>query len=166
MSLERLRASFLALVSAELAATTAAVEAECRDRVTAAQADVELLVAEARAAGTADAADEARRLVAEARRHARGEVLNAQHEVYQQLRSAALAEASRLRGSDGYRPLLDRLAAEARSRLGADATIELDPDPAGGVVARDGLRVVDCSLPALANRCLDRLGPRVAELWQ
>jgi vacuolar-type H+-ATPase subunit E/Vma4 len=166
VNLERLRASFLALVSAELAATIGTAEAERLDRMAAADAEVERLIAEARTAGKEDAAHETRQLVANARRHARGEVLTARRDVYEQLRSAALAETLTLRESRRYRALLDRLTADARSELGVDAIIEVDPDPGGGVIARDGPRVVDCSLTVLANRCLDGLGPRVEELWQ
>jgi len=43
--------------------------------------------------------------------------------------------------------------------------IERDPSPDGGVVARAGTRRVDYRLPILAERALDDLSDKVAELW-
>ena len=44
---------------------------------------------------------------------------------------------------------------------GATATVHR----AGGVVARSGHAVVDCSLPRLASLAVDALGDEVRELW-
>jgi vacuolar-type H+-ATPase subunit E/Vma4 len=166
VNLERLRTAFLATVAADLAETSRGLEGEPRERVAAAGAEVERLVAAARAEAEGAAAGEARQLVAQARRHARGEILAARRDAYDELRAAAHSQALALRGSPRYRELLDRLTATVASELGASATVDVDPDPAGGVVARDGTRLVDCSLPALAGRCLATLGPRVEELWR
>lgn len=166
MNVERLRGSFLEAVSAELDEESGGLEAGLRDRVAAARKDVEQQVAEARSAGERDAKVEVRGLVARARRAARAEALAARNEMYEQLRAEALAKVLALRGSAGYRRLLERLSSELRAQLGAGATLEVDPDPAGGVIARDGTRLVDCSLPALARRCLAALGPQVEELWR
>jgi vacuolar-type H+-ATPase subunit E/Vma4 len=163
---ERLRTSFLATVSAEVAASARTLEPERLGRIAAANADAERLIASARAAGEAEAANDALQLVAKARREARGEMLAARRETYERLRTVAQAEVLALRGSPQYRRLLDRLATDVRSQLGAGAVTEVDPDPVGGVISRDGHRSVDCSLPALANRCLDALGPRVEVLWK
>jgi vacuolar-type H+-ATPase subunit E/Vma4 len=166
VSLESLRAAFLETVSAEIAEAGRALEAERGRRMAIASAAAERLVADARVAAESAAANEARQLVAQARRQARGEILAARRDTYDELRAAALSHTLSLRGSPRYRELLDRLVAEVRSELGTSATIAVDPDPAGGVIARDGTRLVDCSLPALAGRCLTALGPRVEELWR
>jgi vacuolar-type H+-ATPase subunit E/Vma4 len=166
VNVERLRGSFLEMVSAELVEESSVFEAELRDRVTAARTDVEQLVAEARSAGERDAAGDVQRLVAGARRAARAEALAARNEMYEQLRADVLTKVLALRGSAGYRRLLERLSSELKAQLGAGATLEVDPDPAGGVIARDGTRLVDCSLPVLARRCLAALGPQVEELWR
>jgi vacuolar-type H+-ATPase subunit E/Vma4 len=166
VNVERLRGSFLEMVSAELVDESRGFEAELRDRVAAARTDVEQLVAEARSAGERDAAGDVQRLVAGARRAARAEALAARNEIYEQLRAEVLTRVLALRGSAGYRRLLERLSSELKAQLGAGATLEVDPDPAGGVIARDGTRLVDCSLPVLARRCLAALGPQVEELWR
>jgi vacuolar-type H+-ATPase subunit E/Vma4 len=166
VNVERLRGSFLEMVSAELVEESRGFEAELRDRVAAARTDVEQLVAEARSAGERDAAGDVQRLVAGARRAARAEALAARNEIYEQLRAEVLTRVLALRGSAGYRRLLERLSSELKAQLGAGATLEVDPDPAGGVIARDGTRLVDCSLPVLARRCLAALGPQVEELWR
>jgi vacuolar-type H+-ATPase subunit E/Vma4 len=166
VNVERLRGSFLEMVSAELVEESRGFEAELRDRVAAARTDVEQLVAEARSAGERDAAGDVQRLVAGARRAARAEALAARNEIYEQLRAEVLTRVLALRSSAGYRRLLERLSSELKAQLGAGATLEVDPDPAGGVIARDGTRLVDCSLPVLARRCLAALGPQVEELWR
>jgi vacuolar-type H+-ATPase subunit E/Vma4 len=166
VSIETLRASFLETVSAELAEGSRALEAERGQRMAAAGAEVERLTADARAAAESAAANEARQLVAQARRQARAQILAAQRDTYDELRAATHSEALSLRGSGRYPELLERLAAAARAQLGSSAAVAVDPDPGGGVIARDGPRLVDCSLPALAGRCLAALGPRVEELWR
>jgi hypothetical protein len=58
-----------------------------------------------------------------------------------------------------------RCCAAARRDLGADAAVEVDPANAGGVRAACGSRRVDYTLPTLADRCLDDLGPALRRLW-
>jgi len=166
VNLERLRVSFLAMVAAELAEAARELETERLDAVAAAATEVNRLVDYARAAGERDAATEGQALVARARREARADALAAQTETYAELQAAARAAALALRGSSQYSRLLDRLAADVKSRLGAGATMDVDPDPSGGVIGRDGSRLIDCSLPMLARRCLAALGPELEELWR
>ena len=166
MNLAPLRDVYLAQVSAEVAETAASEESERLERLAAAAAEVEQLVAAAKAAGMEDAAAETRRALADARRQARATTLAAQREMYDRLRRDTIAEVRAIRGSPRYPALLDRLTAELRSQLGETAMLEVDPDPQGGVIARDGSRLIDCSLPALAERCLAALGPRIEELWR
>jgi hypothetical protein len=165
VNLERLHVSFLAMVAAELAEEARELEAERLDAVAAAATEVNRLGADARATGERDAATEAQLLVARARREAHADALAAQTETYAELQAAALAAALALRGSSRYPRLLDRLAADVKSQLGAGTTMDVDPDPGGGVIGRDGSRLVDCSLPTLARRCLAALGPELEVLW-
>jgi hypothetical protein len=90
-------------------------------------------------------------------------VLGAQREAYQELRARVLAAAGGLRTEPGYEELLGRLTAMATQAAGpgAAATVE----PGGGVVARSGGVVVDCSLARLAGLAFDGLGDRVRDLW-
>ena len=69
-----------------------------------------------------------------------------------------------LRRTDDYAALRERLERLARALLGPDA--EVTGHPEGGVVARAPGRRVDLSLPALADRALDRLGGEVRALWE
>jgi vacuolar-type H+-ATPase subunit E/Vma4 len=118
---------------------------------------------EARAQGEVDA--EAVLVVegTRARRQARGAVLRAQREAYDELRRRVLAEVSALREHASYPQQRERLAERARRALGADAVVS--EHPGGGVVAESGARRVTFSLEALADQALDRLGPDVEGLW-
>jgi len=164
VNLDRLRASYLAQVSAELDRATP--EVERGDRLATARAEADRLLTAARASGEKDAADAALRLRAGARREARTEILAARRALYDQLQTAALREALALRSSPRYPQLLDRLASAAKADLGEDAAVDVDPDPVGGMVARSRTRLVDYSLPALTARCVEALRPRIPELWR
>jgi len=165
VKLGRLRASFLSLVETEAAAEAARRDEERAERLAAIRTEGERLVAEAAAKGEQEGSEVATRMIAVARRQARAEVLTAQRDVYEQLRAVIVAEAVALRGAPSYPGLVERIAADLRAELGASATLEVDPDPVGGVIARRGSRIIDCSLPALARRCLDSLGSEVESLW-
>jgi len=166
VNLDRLRASFLEQVRAEAEQAAAAAEKEHAVRLAEAQRDARQLIADARAAGTKDAAEEAARIEAGARRQARGRVFAARRELYEDLRAATVQQAQGLRGGERYAALLDCLTAAARAQLGADAELEVDPAESGGVIGRKGPRLVDYTLPALTGRCIAALGPRAQELWQ
>lgn len=123
----------------------------------------EQLLAESRAAG----AERARAAVAEQlsrrQREARAVVLAAQRALYDQLRQQCREAAYALRADPGYPALKARLTEHALSVLGPGALVRESPD--GGVVATAGNRVLDLSLPALAEREIDRLGAEVVRLW-
>ncbi|NIL53938.1 hypothetical protein HBK87_25785 [Streptomyces sp. 2BBP-J2] len=59
---------------------------------------------------------------------------------------------------------MERLGHRARVLLGPGA--EVTGHPEGGVLARAPGRRADLSLPALAERALDRLGGEVRTLWE
>jgi vacuolar-type H+-ATPase subunit E/Vma4 len=73
------------------------------------------------------------------------------------------AGATALAETAEYEALRARLADRAREQLGPQALLVESPD--GGIVASAGNERVDLSLPALADRALERSGPEVAALW-
>jgi hypothetical protein len=79
------------------------------------------------------------------------------------LRAHVLTAVSELRDSPGYAGLLARLSALAARAAGPGAA--LTSCPAGGVLARSGAVLVDCSLPHIAELALAALGGQVRELW-
>jgi vacuolar-type H+-ATPase subunit E/Vma4 len=117
----------------------------------------------AQARGEADAAAAAAAERSRARDQARSIVLAAQRAEYQDLRAQVLAVADDLRTEPGYQELLSRLAMIATQAAGPDAGVTVQPE--GGVVARSGDVVVDCTLPRLAGLVVDELGEQVRELW-
>ncbi len=127
-----------------------------------ARRDAEAEVERARAAGAAQAEPVAAAELGRSRRTARSAMLGAElrthDEIAGQIRSAVLG----LRDEPGYPALRDRLAAMARRRAGPGAQVTEHPD--GGVIARTGGVVVDCSLPRLADRAIEELGTRIAGL--
>ena len=166
MSEAQLRTAYLALVDDEIARRAGALGDERAVAVARAQAEVDQMVSAARSNGQRDGARVAARIVAVARRSARAEVLAARREVYDEFRAAALDAVTGLRGSPRHDALVAGLRERLPHRLGPGATLEVDPGGRGGVIAADGRRVIDCSLPALAARCLDEFEPRVERLWQ
>ena len=125
--------------------------------------DAEQAVRQARAEGEAQAAPAAAAERAHGREQARSVALGAQRQACEELRAQVLAAAGRLRDGSGYERLVARLSALAAGATGPGATVT--EDPAGGVVARSGRAVVDCSLPRLASLAVDALGDEVRELW-
>lgn len=124
----------------------------------------EELLAAARAEGAAAARRRASRFVADARRQARETTLAAQREVYERVRSLALAQLGGLGGSPAAKELNARLETTARDLLGPDATVEVARTGVG-VIATRGQRRLDLSGAALVERELAGLGPRIAEVW-
>lgn len=138
-------------------------EADAAATVARAKREAAAIREEARAQGAADA--EALLVVerARARRQARALVLDAQHEVYQELRRQARQSAAALREDPAYPAMRARLAALARATLGADAIVT--EAPGGGVVAESRGRGVLYSLAALADNALDMAGVELEGLW-
>jgi hypothetical protein len=162
-ALAPVRAALLAAAEADAAALLAAADAEVAAAVAAAEAQAAELVARARAEGAADAetmlaADRAR-----GGREARRIALAARREAYELLRDRARAGVAALPADPAYPAILARLTARARALLGADA--EIAPHPDGGVLGSAPGRRCDLSLPALADRAVDSLGPEVERLW-
>lgn len=164
MNLEPVRASLLEQARAEAAARVDAARREADERRSSARAEADGLLR--RVLGEREEATAAARSrsLLRARREARAIVLHARRDAYEELRAAALAAAADLRARPDYPRLRDRLAAAARERLGPDA--EVTEPEGGGVLARAGERLVDCSLPVLVQRRLADLGPDLEDLWK
>jgi vacuolar-type H+-ATPase subunit E/Vma4 len=161
--LEPVRAALLAAARADAAAVLAAADENAAATVAAARAQVTDLVATARREGAADAAAMLAADRARGRREARRIELSARQEAWVRLRVRARMAVTALRDDPAYARLRDRLAARARQLAGPDAVVS---EPAeGGVVAVAAGRRWDLSLPALAERALDALGPEVERLW-
>lgn len=164
--MDALRTAFLA--QADEQALRSAVEAEEAEacRVAAARRRAQEVVREARTAAEAAALPDVARIRATAARQARHALLSAQREVFEQFRQEAHAAALALRDGPAYAALLEQLSRRAREQLGQTAKLHVDPAGVGGVIAREGDRQVDYSLPALVDRCIVALGERVEELWR
>jgi vacuolar-type H+-ATPase subunit E/Vma4 len=142
----------------------AAARAEADAIVRQARDDATRAVGQARAQGRADAAPLAAAERSRGRARARAIVLGAQREAYDELSRRIHAEADGLRAEPGYPRLLTGLSALAARTAGPGARISYPP--AGGVLARSGQAVVDCSLPRLAAQAVLALGDQARELWE
>jgi vacuolar-type H+-ATPase subunit E/Vma4 len=152
-----------ALGNAErLAAESESTAAARLDEASRASATI---IVGARAEGAAQADREMAITRAHEQRRSHRIVLEARRQAYENLGTRARAGARELRPDPAYPALLDRLEQLSREQLGGGATIDRDPAD-GGVVAEAGGRRVDYSLPALAERCLGRLGAEIEELWR
>jgi len=130
-----------------------------------AESDRDAEIERARRRGEASARSHAQDTLARARNDSRAIVLRRQEELRQQLVDLVRAEALQLRRDPRYADVLDRLESVARAQLGDGATIERDPEPGGGIIATQGTRRVDYSLPAIADRALDVIAEEAAKLW-
>jgi vacuolar-type H+-ATPase subunit E/Vma4 len=165
VTLVPLRDALLADAWSHVASVHAEAAARVESELAAARSGAAALVARARAEAQERVDRDVQRRTSAQRREAQNRVLRARLEAFESLREEAIAAALDLRGDPGYDALLDRLEAAARTRLGPGATIERDPPGLGGVIARDGQRVIDATLPALAAHALDELGSEVEALW-
>ena len=165
VTLAPLRDALLADARSRAAGVHAEAAARVESELAAARAEADTLVARARAEAQQRAELDARRRTSSQRRDALGRILRARRGAYESLREEAIEAALRLRGEPGYEALLDRLEADALARLGPGATIERDPVGVGGVIAREGQRLIDATLPALVGRALEELGTEVETLW-
>jgi len=97
---------------------------------------------------------------ATARRRARGIRLAAQRDAYEELQASAAAAVGSDRRSDA---LLQRVADDARSRLGQAAKVVVDR---GSVRASRDKVHVRWSLGDAVELSLSRLGPEIEALWR
>jgi vacuolar-type H+-ATPase subunit E/Vma4 len=121
------------------------------------------MLATARADGEAEATAVVNARLAQSRREARRSVLNAQRDLYDELRRRCRVAATALAEDPGYEELRRQLVERALAQLGSDVTVTDGVD--GGVLASAGDRHLDLTLPTLAERALDRSDAEVAKLW-
>lgn len=146
-------------------AAVAAAQAHAQDIQTDGETHAKEILSRAEAEGQSAATREsAHRLVA-AKRQTRRRVLEAQRAAYDALFDLALATVEGGRDRPTYASLEEKLAQTATTALGADASVQLDPDGKGGVLARLGGRSVDLTLPVLVQRCIAELGKDISKLW-
>lgn len=157
------RSALLAAAARDAASVVAAARADAAAIIERAHESAARTVAAGRSAGAARGAALAAAELSGGRARAREIVLAARREALDQLRDLIRAKASRLRDDPGYPELLGRLSALAMAVAGPGAT--LDPCPDGGVRARSGQAIADCSLTRLAGLAAEALGERVRELW-
>jgi vacuolar-type H+-ATPase subunit E/Vma4 len=165
MNLDPLRRALRAETEAETERRRSEVAAECDRIVADAESAARALVHEARLDGERTAAREAARRRAGAGRRAREVRLAAQRDLVEELRRRARQTVLQLRERPGYPELLERLSDAARSQLGEDAELVVDPPGRGGVIGRLGDVSVDYTLPAIADREIDDLGLELERLW-
>lgn len=120
-------------------------------------------VAQAQAQGRADGTRAAAAVRSRGREQAQSIALGAQREAHAELRREVRAAITALRADPGYGQLLRQLTAMATRLAGPDATVTVPP--VGGVLARSGGVIVDCTLPRLADLAVGALGDQVRELW-
>ncbi|MGZ6300194.1 MAG: hypothetical protein ACXWMN_06850 [Candidatus Limnocylindria bacterium] len=161
--LDAMREHHLAAARAQAESIVQAARVQAQQIIASGVADVATLLDHARKEGEAAADLDTNREWITARRRARGLILSAQREMYQELRDAVARAA---RADPRYPVLLETLAHAGQRQLGPGAEVDLDRHGDGGVrVTRKGRRI-DWSLAVLVGGSLDRLGPRVTELWR
>lgn len=165
MNLGPLRSALLSAAEAEADSVALAAAAEGATELSRAEAQVARALADARAEAQDAAGREAVRIVGRARSDARSVILRARRDVYDELCARVQGAALELRDDPAYGRLQERLQALATAQLGEDVTLDVDPPGLGGVRGLSGSRHIDLSLPALAERCLDSLGPQLESLW-
>jgi vacuolar-type H+-ATPase subunit E/Vma4 len=140
---------------------------QARDRAAEIRTDAhrraQQLLTESRADGERQAGAAVAGQLTRQRRQARAAVLAAQRELHERLRRECRDAARALRADPDYPTLRAQLTRSATAVLGPDADVRESPD--GGVIATAGSRLLDLSLPALADREVDRLGADVMRLW-
>jgi vacuolar-type H+-ATPase subunit E/Vma4 len=166
MNLESLRTALLGEAETEVVRRCAQVDEACERRLAEAQAKAAELIEQARLEGVHAAAKDSLRRRGAANRQARELRLAAQRGLIDELRLRAVETALQLREDSRYAELLERVSRVARSQLGADAEVELDPPGLGGVMARAGTTSVDYTVPTLVDRAIAELDGQLETLWR
>ena len=157
------REELLARARAQAEREVAAADAEAAATLAAAQSEADAIHDAARAEGESNAAAVLAVERSRARRQARAVILAAQRQAYDELRSRVVQALPALRDDPAYRPWRDRLAAHARTVLGADAVLSEPPE--GGVLGEADGRRVRYTLAGLADQVIDTMGADVEGLW-
>ncbi|MHB1490162.1 V-type proton ATPase subunit E [mine drainage metagenome] len=162
-ALEPVRAALRAHAERESAQVWASAEAQVVELRESAHRECARIRADAAAEGAAVARGSAALRSARTRREAHEMVLTRQEEVYAALVAAVGEAASALRADPRYPELRDRLTERARELLGPQAVVT--ESPVGGIVAHEGSRRLDLSLPTIAETTLGMMAPEVSTLW-
>ena len=160
LNLEGFRRVVVADAAVEAAGMLSEAQADAERSVAEARSRARAILDEARAGGVADGELAVGADLRRARADARRQVLGGRAAALEELRATTEAE---LASASPDERLCHRLEVVARQQLGDDAEIAQE---GGGIVARAGRRRVDYRLPALADRCIRRLGPELERLWR
>ncbi|PFG38893.1 hypothetical protein ATJ97_1383 [Georgenia soli] len=155
------RAALLEQALADAAATGARADADAEALLARARSEAEAVREAARAEGRADGLALVGAERARARREARGVVLAAQRQVFEDLTARVRDALPRLRDDPAYPAWHDRAVAQIRAALGPDAAVTKLPE--GGVSAEAAGRRAVVPLAALAGRAVEAVGPE--GLW-
>lgn len=128
-----------------------------------AREDAEELLEAARADGTAAGRAAAALVAARARREAHRVVLAERERLRAELVDRVVRAAAELPAAPDYPALVARLEEVCRERLGPRA--EVAPAPGGGVVAVQGTRRLDLSLPLLAEQAALAVLEEAGDAW-
>jgi hypothetical protein len=161
-ALEPVRAALTQQASVQAAGTEAEATRKATALLARADADAEALVAQAAAEGAAEAEPVAAAGLGRSRRAARAISLGAEETTREYLAGRIRAGVLAWRERADYPLVRDRLIEVAGRAAGADAVIT--EDPGGGIIATAPGIVVDCSLGRLADRAVEALGVKIAEL--
>lgn len=162
LALAPVRTALLRSAAAEAGQILASARGAADALLEQARRDAASMISKAREEGRAQAAPLARAAISRGQREVRATVLRAELHARADLELRISSAITGLKGEPGYRELRDRLAELALRAAGPGATVS--EHPAGGVVARAPGVLVDCSLPRLAQRAIEALGPRIREL--
>jgi len=158
--LDSVRANHLETARARAEAIVRDARAQADQMLTSSTADAKALTERAEQEGDASADLDTNRGWTAARRRARGILLAAQRDLYDELRGAI---AAAVQSDARYPSFLQQLADEARRRLGPGAEVGVAGSEVNGTRKE---RHVRWSLQDLIDESLGRLGPEVEELWR
>ncbi|MGO8958265.1 MAG: hypothetical protein ACLQFR_12975 [Streptosporangiaceae bacterium] len=161
-ALAPVRAVLLRDAAAEADRVLADARNAARAKVEQARADAAGAINRAEAEGRAQVAALALAELSRGRREARRILLDAESRARAQLAGQIRSALINLRYQPGYGELRAKLVELARRAAGPGATVT--EHHYGGVVASAPGVFVDCSLPRLAERVIEILGPQLNEL--
>ncbi|MFI9357970.1 hypothetical protein [Streptomyces lydicus] len=162
--LEPVRAALLHAAREDADRLLAEARRDAAEVIARAYAQAGVLLREAHLRGKAEGVRAAAATVADARREARSDLLEAKARVCDALRRRVTEQVRQCRDEETWPAVPDRLARRVRHALGADATV--GEHLHGGVVGTAPGRTLDLSLDAMAARALDHAGAEIESLWE
>lgn len=160
--LEPVRLALRATADARVAEVLDDARRQAEALLEAARTESQRILTEAAREGAEAARAQSTLRSSRARREGHELVLAQRSALLAELRRCVREEAARLRTDARYPALVEQLTQRCRELLGPGAAVTEGPD--GGVIAQDGPRRLDLSLPALADLALESL-PGVDEPW-